>query len=570
MRNCLSWSTLGLVIITLLGVACGPSVPAAPATSTTAPAGQATSAPSGSTAAAGAPTTTSAVSATTAPTASAPVAASGTAASSDTLRVVEVSLGTQSLDAIAVTEAPPAAYLIYEPLLRYDDKGNLIPWLAKSWSMSDDGKVWTFNLRQGVKWQNGEDFTSADVKFSLERYISPDSLSAWAPMQRNTVDHIETPDDYTVVVDAKAVNVFYGDFIVGAFMTPKNYFDKVGAEAFAKQPIGTGPWKMSSFTPGANVQLDAYKDYWGNKPAWDKLELLQVPEESTRLAMIKRGEVDITPVSNDNAIALRDAGYQLRQTRSAAAPAYYIPGYWLSKSPTSDVRVREAMDIAINRQEIVDSFFERFGKPTVGSTGLDETHWGFDPIWYTNTYDPDRARQLLKDAGYPDKFSDPVVQVYSTVQGSFSSEPELVQLLVAYWDAVGLKTQVVPIDNSAMRSAWIALDPKTVGVVVPWVGGTRPNNIAGQQNNMTTKGINVASDNAEIDTDYAAMLSELDPAKRLALWQTIQEKAFALHSVVGIARTYQQYAVSDKVGEWAGMDFNVNGYELGLTDIKRR
>jgi dipeptide transport system substrate-binding protein len=247
-----------------------------------------------------------------------------------------------------------------------------------------------------------------------------------------------------------------------------------------------------------------------------------------------------------------------------------VPGYWATTGPTSDVRFREAMDIAINRQEVVDSFFNGFGKATVGSTGLDETHWGFDPIWYTNKYDSARAQQLLKDAGYPEKFSDPVVQVFSTVQGSFSSEPELVQLLSGYWEAVGIKTRVVPIDVSAMRSAWIGLDPKAVGSVVPWVGATRPNNIAGQQNNMTSKGINVAANDPAMDKDYPAMLAELDPAKRVALWQSIQQRAYALHSVVGIARVYQQYAVSDKVGDWTGMDFNSSGFELGLSDVRKR
>jgi peptide/nickel transport system substrate-binding protein len=568
MRKWLRYSTLSLALLAVLAVSCGPAAPLsnAPAPTAQAPAvapkptspgAQPTSAPAQPAAPTAQPTT-------------APAAAPASAPASDTLRVIEVSLGTESMDPIIATEPPPQVYLIYEPLLRYDPQGNLIPWLAKSWSMSEDGKVWSFNLRPDVKFQNGDEFTSADVKFSLERYISPDSQSAWAPLQRNTVDHIDTPDKYTVVVYAKAVSVFYGDFIVGAFMTPKNYFEKVGGDAFTKQPIGTGPWKLTNFAGGSSVELDAYQDYWGTRPVWAKLVLNQVPEEATRIAMLKRGEVDIVPVNNDNATSLRNAGYQLRQTRSAAAPAYYIPGYWTTNGPTSDARVREAMDIAINRQEVADSFFAGFAKPSVGSTGLDETHWGFDPIWYTNTYDPDRARQLLKEAGYPEKFADPVIQVFSTVQGSFASEPEMVQLLSGYWEAMGIQTRVVPIDVSAMRSAWIALDPKAAGSVVPWVGGTRPNNIAGQQNNMTSKGINVAANDQEIDQMYPAMLSELDPAKRLAIWQTIQQRAFALHSVVGIARAYQQYAVSDKVGEWTGMDFNILGFELGLTGVQKR
>ncbi len=492
-------------------------------------------------------------------TAGTPAPASGGPKTGGTLNFTLADLGTENNDVIlaATNNVTP---LIYEPLLRYDPQGNILPWLAESFSMSPDGKLWTFNLRKGVKWTNGDDFTSDDVSFSIQRYISDDAKSAWSPLQRQTVDHIETPDPNTVLVYAKdPPYVFYPDALTGLWIIPKNYFEKVGLDTFSKQPIGTGPWVLNTFTSGASAELQANTGYWGTAPAWDKLMLLQTPEESTRIAMLKRGEADVVSVSNDNAVQLRDAnGFQLRQTKASTIPGLFLTGYWLQPGPTSDARVRLAMDLALNRQEIVDSFFKGFGKPAAGNITLTELHWGFDPIWYSITYDPAQAKQLLQDAGYPGQFADPTVRIFSVVQASAGWEPDFLQLISGYWEAVGIKTQLVPMDYTSMRSAWIGKDPKIMGGVAPFMslgGGSAANSIPAQQNHMTSKGVNVSGNDPQLDKDFFAMTSELDATKRLALWHTVQQEAFALHSVLGVCRVFDQYAVSDKVGDWNGLDY---------------
>jgi peptide/nickel transport system substrate-binding protein len=489
---------------------------------------------------------------------------------SGSLRVAYADLQTQLFDPTSA-QFGVALYMVYEPLLRYDQQGNLIPWLADSYSMSPDGKLWTFNLRKDAKWTNGDPFTSDDVKFSLERYISPDAKNAWSPAQRQTVDRIEAPDKNTVNVYAKGVDVFYPDALTGLYIHSKSYFEKVGADAFANSPMGTGPLKLTKLTPGSTAELEANTDYWGTKTAWAKLVLSQVVEESTKIAMLKRQEIDIIGVSNDNAVALRDAGFQLRQTKVPTIPGFFIPGYWMSPGPTSDVRVRQALSTAINRQEIVDSFFKGFGKPGAGNIGLTELHWGFDPVWYSDTYDPSASKQLLQDAGYPDKFEDPVVRVFSTVQRAFGWEPDFMQVLSGYFEAVGIKTQLIPIDYTTMRSGWIGKDPKLMGGVVPYMGlGSAANDIAGQQNHWTTAGVNLGGNDRAIDQLFSDMRSELDLSKRTAVWQSIQQKAHALYSVIGTVRVFDQYAVSDQVGDWTGLDYLPFPLELGLAGVQHK
>jgi len=462
--------------------------------------------------------------------------------------------------------------LVYEPLLRYDRQGELMPWLATAVTMSEDGRLWTINLRQDVKFSNGDPLTSSDVRFSFERYISPEAKGAWSPTHRQTIDRIETPDSFTVKIYAKdPPYVFYPQTLTGTYIHSKNYFEKVGIDGFQKQPMGSGPWLLTNYAPAATAELDANKGYWGTKPVWDKLVLRQAPEESTRIALLRRGEADIVSVSIDNAVRLRDNdGFRLRQCGYATIPAYYLPGYWMTSGPTSDVRVREALDTAINRQELVDSFFKGFGKAGAGQIGMTEAVWGFDPIWYSPTYDPERAKQLLNDAGYPGKFANPTLRIFSTTQGAFGWEPEYVQVLAGYLQAVGVTTQVVPIDYTAMRSGWIGKDPNIMGGMVPYIGNSSDTTMASELNHVTSKGVNNSGNDPEVDKNFFAMIGELDPNKRLALWKTVQQQAFALHSVVGLARVYDQYAVSDKVGPWTGLDYLNGGFSLGLTGVQRR
>jgi peptide/nickel transport system substrate-binding protein len=510
------------------------------------------------------------------PTASGPAPtrapAAGAPTSGGTLNVAIADLGTENNDVILAQPNNPQ-YVIFEPLLRYDPQGNIVPWLAESFEMSPDGRLWTFTLRKGMKWHNGDEITSDDIKFTFERYVSDASKSAWSPLHRQTVDHIETPDKYVAQVYAKdPPYVFYPDAVYGTMLTPKKYIESVGVDTFGKQPVASGPWKLTNLTPGVSAEFEAFQDYWGTKPVWDKLVLKQVPEESTRVAMIKRGEVDIVGVSADNAIQLRDSGgFQLRQTRASTTPALFMAGYWMQPGPTSDPRVREAMDIAINRQELVDSLFRGFGKPAAGTLQLTDLHWGFDPIWYSIKYEPDRAKQLLKDAGYPDKFTDPSIAVFSVTQASFGWEPDMLQVISGYWEAVGIKTQLVPMDFTAFRNAWVAKDPKIMGGVATYIAfGAAANTIPAQQNHMTSKGVNFSGNDPQVDSDFFAMVGELDASKRLELWHKVQQEMFALHSVQGVARVYDQYAVSDKVGDWTGLDYLPNGFLIGLAGVQHR
>jgi peptide/nickel transport system substrate-binding protein len=535
-----------------------------------------TAATTATTTAATTATTTAATTATTAagPTTTAvSTATTGAAAAGGTLKVAIGDLGSELMDPTGAAESEPL-YFVYESLVDKDPKGNLIGWLAQDFNMSSDGLLWTFNLRKGVKWHNGDPFTSADVKFSLERFISPDAKNPWSPMQRQSIDHIEIPDDYTVKVFVKTPYVFYAEALTGAQITSKKYFESVDLKTYTSKIIGTGPWKLTNYVAGTKAEFDANADYYGDKAAFAKLEVDMVPEESTRIAMLKNGDLDIINVRFDNANTLKAGGYELRQTHMATTPGLFLPGYWLQTGPTSDVRVREAIDTAINRPEIATSFFQGYAEPGLGVIGMTESAYGFNPIWYSIKYDPDKAKQLLADAGYPSKFSDPTVKVFSTTQGQFVWEPDLMQLIAGYLEAVGIKTQVVPQDQSALRSDWMGKSPNVMGGIVPWVGNSADTTMAAFQNHYTNGstgapvGVNHGGNDPALDKLFFQMVGELDATKRLAEWQQVQEMAFNLHGVLGLVRVHDQYVVSKKVGAWNGKDWMQYGFERGLAGVQ--
>ena len=182
---------------------------------------------------------------------------------------------------------------------------------------------------------------------------------------------------------------------------PKNYIEKNGVDNFRKHPIGSGPWKFVKFVSKTSMEMEANTEHWRQVPAFEKVIDLMVPEESTRIALLKRGEVDIAVgLSLDRVVELKKEGWR---TLSAGLPTLMninFTGTWLTKGPTSDIRVRQAMSFAVNRQELCDTYYKGFAKP--GSRWFMEEHgWGWDPSWKPDPYDPNKAKALLKEAGYP-------------------------------------------------------------------------------------------------------------------------------------------------------------------------
>jgi peptide/nickel transport system substrate-binding protein len=197
------------------------------------------------------------------------------------------------------------------------------PSLAESWSVSADGLVYDFALRKGVKFHNGETVTAEDVKFSFERY-----RGIFARTLKERVAEVETPDAARVRFRLKQpwpdFMTFYGSLATGAgWVVPRKYLEKVGDEGFKKSPIGAGPYRFVSFTPGVELVLEAFEQYWRKSPPVKRLVFRTIPDPSTRLAALKRGEVDIT------FSLVGELADEVRRTPGLAVKAVYPSTHWL-------------------------------------------------------------------------------------------------------------------------------------------------------------------------------------------------------------------------------------------------
>src|SRR5216110_1731310 len=241
-------------------------------------------------------------------------------------------------------------YALHDAMVKPMPGNALAPSLAESWTVSKDGLACEFVLRRGAKFHNGDPVTAEDVKFSLERY-----RGAAHKTLKDRVVAVDTPDPGRVRIRLKQpwpdFMTFYSTATGAGWIVPKKYVEKVGDEGYKKMPVGAGPYRFVSFTPGVELVVEAFDQYWRKSPNVKRLVLKSIPDEATRLAALKRGEVDIA-YNIRGAMAeeiRRTAGLTLKPNVGQATHWVYFSEQWDPKSPWHDRRVRLAVNHAIDR-----------------------------------------------------------------------------------------------------------------------------------------------------------------------------------------------------------------------------
>ncbi len=317
--------------------------------------------------------------------------------------------------------------------------------LAESWSVSPDGLVYEFTLRPGVKFHNGDPVTADDVKFSFERY-----KGAAATTLKNRVAAVEIVDPHRVRFRLKTpwpeFMTFYGTPATGAaWIVPRKYVEKVGDDGFKKAPVGAGPYRFVSFTPGVELVLEAYEQYWRKAPSVRRLVFKSVVDETTRLAMLKRGETDIAySIRGELAEEIRRTpGLALKPTGGAFTEWVVFIDQWDPKSPWADRRVRLAANHAIDRQAINQAEYLGLSKVTGSIIPV-----AFEFAWPAPLYpyDPQKAKRLLAEAGYPNGFD----------AGQISADlvyAPIAELVGNSLQAVGIRVKLRPMERAAIIKA---------------------------------------------------------------------------------------------------------------------
>ena len=390
----------------------------------------------------------------------------------------------------------------------------MTPSLAESWSVSPDGIVYEFVLRKGVRFHSGDPVTAEDVKFSFERY-----RGIFNRTLKEHVASIETPDDRRVRFRLKKpwpdFLLHYGTPATGSgWVVPKKYVEKVGEDGFKKAPIGAGPYRFVSSTPGVELVLEAFDGYWRKVPAVKRLVFKAVPDAATRLAMLKRGEVDLG-FSFDGPLAdeiRRTPGLTLKPAPFTSTHWLVFADQWDPKSPWHDRRVRLAANHAVNHQAINQADALGFAKITNSVIPV-----SFEFFWQppAPVHDPARAKQLLTEAGYPNGFD---AGDFWTDAGS--STVAASEALLNDLTAVGIRTKLRPLERAAFMKA--NQEKKLKGVIY-LLSGTAGNAATRIEAFVASSGIYAYGGYPDIDGLYREQANELDPKRREAALKRIQQ-----------------------------------------------
>jgi peptide/nickel transport system substrate-binding protein len=406
-------------------------------------------------------------------------------------------------------------YALHDAMVKPMPGQPLAASLAESWSASEDGRIYEFVLRKGAKFHNGDPVTAEDVKFSFERYRGTSS-----ERMKERVAAVEIPDPQLVRFNLKEpwpdFPTFYASATGAGWVVPKKYVEKVGDDGFKKAPIGAGPYKFVSFTPGVELVFEAFDQYWRKLPSVKRLVFKVIPDETTRLAALKRGEVDIVySIRGELAEELqRTPGLTLKPVFPPGTQWLYFPEQWDPKSPWHDERVRRAASLAIDRKTINEALTLGHSK-LAGNSFVPDT---FEFYWQppAPAYDLAKAKQLLAEAGYPNGFD----------AGAYYCDASYANLGEAVLDnlqAVGIRAKLQPIERAAFAKGYAE---KTFKNIIQSGSGTLGNAATRLEIFVVKGGTYAYGSYPDIDDLFQQQAAELDHRRREAILHKIQQLVY--------------------------------------------
>jgi peptide/nickel transport system substrate-binding protein len=326
----------------------------------------------------------------------------------------------------------PIANNIIETLVIVDPSGKTIPGVASSWKISADGRTIDFTIRKGVKFHSGDPLTVKDVEFSYARAVK----SALRMMR--LIESFKIIDDSHFRVSFKRPDA---QFLPGRgpVIVSKTYYDRVGEDAFFKNPVGTGPYTFVTWAPGEYIDLKANEEYWGKVPSVKQVRFQFVKEDATRVAMLRAGEADmITECPFRLVKEFETAGFKVVKVPTHPPTQVQFHTY-NPQTPWFDKRVRMACALAVDGDAIVNGLLH--GIPG-RYAGLAPWEIGYDRTLKPYPYDPKKAKELLAEAGYPKGFDMPLYYLI----GRISGQKETAEAVALYLNAIGIRCKVEGIE----------------------------------------------------------------------------------------------------------------------------
>ena len=454
--------------------------------------------------------------------------------------------------------------------------------LANDWSVSPDGKVHTVNLRQGVMFHNGTEVTSEDVLFSALEVMEDDAQNAFIKELTPLWDSYDTPDAYTWVINCHtpclyAPWIFSGVRGTEGMVVPKAHYEAVGEVEFGRAPIGSGPYQFVDQVLGASVAVESINQPHfrggpgGGVPKYAQITFLGVSEETTRIAMLKSGQTDVIDVSRERIAPLADDGFNIFYKERALLTGMYFFQQWEEGNPFGDIRVREALNKAINRDAILEHIFLGRGSTTLYPMGSYAAESGYDPAQSSYPYDPDRARQLLAEAGYTE--DNPLeIKLAIYAFGGIAEFARMIEAVGADFEAVGVKVNFQPTEYGTLRSmrrAW--------SLGGGWVGPWGTHNRAAPAEILSIVKVLKHSDapyttykNPEFDAIMNKAFASTDPDEVKRLIGEMQQHLLANYDGIPMVEVDSAFAAIPEITYWnTGKDsYDNNVDSLFFPDLR--
>jgi peptide/nickel transport system substrate-binding protein len=446
-------------------------------------------------------------------------------------------------------------YALHDALVKPMPGNPMAPSLAESWTVSGDQRTYEFKLREGLKFHNGDPFTGEDVKFSFLRYRSKpfrEKVREVEVVGRHRVRfHLHQP-----WVDFMA---YYGTLASGAgWIVPKSYIERVGDEGFRKHPIGLGPYRFVSYKPGVELVMEAVESYWRKVPHVKRLVLKTVPDATTRMAMLRRGEVDVAyDLDPPNAMDVKkDPNLKLAFSGGIGVTYLdFLHSQWDPKSPWADQRVRLAASLAIDRRSISEA--ETLGA-SIPTASLAPKEFDFVAPIEPHPYDPARAKQLLAQAGYPNGFD----------AGDLTPTPPYFdrgEMVASYLGAIGIKVKVRTMERAPFLAARAAKQLKGLCIC----GTARYGNAAVRiEETVISGGAYAYGSYPDLDELFKQQDAEIDRGKREAILHRIQR---IMHERVVVAPLFLYVwpsGIGPRVAEPALMLVNPYPWSAPYEDVR--
>jgi peptide/nickel transport system substrate-binding protein len=460
------------------------------------------------------------------------------------------------LDPGFLTESAQVVDNIFETLVRRNLDEKLEPGLALSWKQLDD-TTWEFKLREGVTFTNGEPFNAEAVKYSIDRVLDP-ANNAPTRSYITTVKEVKAVDDTTVHVITNApdplIPIRFNRYPTE--VVPPKYAGEVGQEKFAQNPVGTGPYKLKNWDKGSSVTLVINESYWGDKPEVEEVTFKAIPEAATRVSALINGEADIiTAVPPEFRSQIEDSSTAKLSVVERGGNTVYV-GFKTNVSPFDNVKVRQALNHAVDVDGIVKNILQGAAVATNSLIGPKDFGYAGEPEGYS--YDPEKARKLLSDAGYPNGFE----ATLDTVNW-YMKNTDVAQAIAEQLKQVGVKVKVNNVESGVYRTI-VPTGEQSPMYTLGWSSTNTMDADAAIFAVLRSGEPYSTYGNPDVDALLDESRSSSDQERRRQIYAEIQKRVIADAPRIFLYQENTYYGVSKKL-DWKG---RTDG-SLPLRTIKR-